>query len=71
MPMSVSLFLAACSSMDQFSIMCLPEESGYSGYCTSELCCDYKTEEKCYDEDYMPTSCAKVRLRGHVWNSQI
>ena len=33
--------------------------------------CDWETEETCYDDDYNPTSCAKVRLHGNIWNPQI
>ena len=51
--------------------MCLPEENGYPGFCTPPAaCCDWETEEECYDDDYNPTGCAKVRLHGHVLNSQ-
>jgi len=39
-------------------------ESGYSGYCTSEVCCDYEEEETCYDEYYIATSCAKISEGG-------
>eukprot|EP01082_Thalassiosira_pseudonana_P006863 g14965.t1 g14965 contig21:262136-264265(+) len=31
---------------------------GYLGYCTSGACCDYETEETCYDENYNAESCA-------------
>ena len=42
---------------------------GWAGYCTA-LCCNWETEETCYDENWYPISCAKYDEGGCPFNTR-
>ena len=61
----------SCAKIDEGGCPCPDGEEkcgadvdfGWPGYCTA-ICCDWETEETCYDENWYPISCAKFDEGG-------